>query len=397
MSSVETAGGRGERRGRRPARVAGDISQLPSKQPRNLMPPVDLVSADQLESIHEAALTILEEIGMDVLLPEARDILQAAGAKVDGLRVRADRELVLGAVANAPAEFTMHARNPAHDLQRRRQLDDVLAGGEPAQLLRPRRRPAPGQPGRFPQLPEARPDLQHPASDRRLHGRADRHPARRASPRGAARHLHDDRQAHPLLLAGLGPDPRRHRDVPHRARHRPRAARARAVPDDDHQHELAAAAGFADGRRHHRDGARRPDRRADPVHAGGCHGAGHGGRRGGAAERRGAARHRADAAGAAGCAGDLWRLHQQCRHEVRRPRLRHARIHEVGAGRRPACPPLQPALPQLEHLRRQLRRRPGDVRIDLLALGRGHGPGQPGQCTRPAGSRAACAPRSRSW
>ena len=116
MSSVETAGGRGERRGRRPARVAGDISQLPSKQPRNLMPPVDLVSADQLESIHEAALTILEEIGMDVLLPEARDILQAAGAKVDGLRVRADRELVLGAVANAPAEFTMHARNPAHDL-----------------------------------------------------------------------------------------------------------------------------------------------------------------------------------------------------------------------------------------------------------------------------------------
>ena len=117
MSSVETAGGRGERRGRRPARVAGDISQLPSKQPRNLMPPVDLVSADQLESIHEAALTILEEIGMDVLLPEARDILQAAGAKVDGLRVRADRELVLGAVANAPAEFTMHARNPAHDLR----------------------------------------------------------------------------------------------------------------------------------------------------------------------------------------------------------------------------------------------------------------------------------------
>ena len=107
MSSVETAGGRGERRGRRPARVAGDITQLPWKQPRNLLPPVDLVSADQLESIHEAALTILEEIGMDVLLPEARDILQAAGAKVDGLRVRADRELVLdgggqGAGANSP-------------------------------------------------------------------------------------------------------------------------------------------------------------------------------------------------------------------------------------------------------------------------------------------------------
>ena len=116
MSSAET-GGRGERRGRRPARVAGDITQLPFKQPRNLLPPVDLVSADQLESIHEAALTILEEIGMDVLLPEARDIYKAAGALVDGSRVRADRGLVMDAVAKAPAQFTMHARNPARNLK----------------------------------------------------------------------------------------------------------------------------------------------------------------------------------------------------------------------------------------------------------------------------------------
>src|SRR3954447_4343405 len=116
MSSVETAGGR-ERRGRRPARAAGDIAQLPWRQPRNLLPPVELVSADQLESIHEAALTILDEIGMDVLLPEARDIFKAAGARIDGLRVRADRGLVLDAVARAPARFTMHARNPAHKLE----------------------------------------------------------------------------------------------------------------------------------------------------------------------------------------------------------------------------------------------------------------------------------------
>ena len=80
MSSVETTGGRGERRGRRPARASGDIAQLPFKQPRNRLSPVELVSADELESIHEASLTILEEIGMDVLLPEAREIYRAAGA-----------------------------------------------------------------------------------------------------------------------------------------------------------------------------------------------------------------------------------------------------------------------------------------------------------------------------
>ena len=50
MSSVETAGRRGERRGRRPARAAGDIAQLPWKQPRNRLPPVELVSADELEA-----------------------------------------------------------------------------------------------------------------------------------------------------------------------------------------------------------------------------------------------------------------------------------------------------------------------------------------------------------
>ncbi len=117
MSSVETAGGRGERRGRRPARAAGTIDQLPAKQPRNLMRPIELVSADELESIHEAALTILEEIGMDVLLPEAREIYREAGAKVDGQRVRADRGLVLESVAKAPERFRMHARNPARDLE----------------------------------------------------------------------------------------------------------------------------------------------------------------------------------------------------------------------------------------------------------------------------------------
>ena len=41
------------------------------------------VSADELEAIHDASLTILEEIGMDVLLPEARALLKAAGAEVE--------------------------------------------------------------------------------------------------------------------------------------------------------------------------------------------------------------------------------------------------------------------------------------------------------------------------
>jgi trimethylamine--corrinoid protein Co-methyltransferase len=66
---------------------------------------VEILSADELESIHEASLDLLERVGINFLLPEARDILAAAGADVekDGSRVRFDRELVLSNVAKTPA------------------------------------------------------------------------------------------------------------------------------------------------------------------------------------------------------------------------------------------------------------------------------------------------------
>ena len=60
-----------------------------------------------------------------------------------------------------------------------------------------------------------------------------------------------------------------------------------------------------------------------------------------------------------GRAGRLWRLHLQRRHEIGRAGLRHAGIHEGAAGRRPAGAALQPALPHLQHLRRQHGRRAG--------------------------------------
>jgi trimethylamine--corrinoid protein Co-methyltransferase len=107
----------GEERGRRGRRERDQrVGQPPARRHRLIYPPVDAVSADQLEAIHAASLQILEEIGLDVLLPEARAIYKAAGASVDGQRVRLDRHLVLDAVAKAPATFTLHARNPARNV-----------------------------------------------------------------------------------------------------------------------------------------------------------------------------------------------------------------------------------------------------------------------------------------
>jgi trimethylamine:corrinoid methyltransferase-like protein len=57
---------------------------------------VKAVSDDQLEAIHEASLTVLQEIGMDFLHAEARAMLKDAGAEVDEAseRVRFPRDLI---------------------------------------------------------------------------------------------------------------------------------------------------------------------------------------------------------------------------------------------------------------------------------------------------------------
>ena len=103
-------------RGRKAA--PGGLKQLPFRRWRNSHAPVDIVSADELEMVHNASLQVLEEIGMNFLLPEAREILREAGADVDpnSERVRFDRALIEEHLKTVPAEFELHARNPAHNL-----------------------------------------------------------------------------------------------------------------------------------------------------------------------------------------------------------------------------------------------------------------------------------------
>jgi trimethylamine--corrinoid protein Co-methyltransferase len=113
------SGGRRARRGGDAAETAATVDQPEWRQPKSPYTPVEAVSADQLEAIHEASLEVLEEIGIDILSAEAKSILKAAGADVDtnGDRVRFDRGLVEASVGKAPVEFTLHARNPEHSVK----------------------------------------------------------------------------------------------------------------------------------------------------------------------------------------------------------------------------------------------------------------------------------------
>ncbi|HJU47939.1 MAG TPA: trimethylamine methyltransferase family protein, partial [Gaiellaceae bacterium] len=81
---------------------------------RNHLPPLEILSADQVEAVHEASLTLLEESGIEFMGGAARAVLRDAGADVDegtGL-VRLPRELVERCLAQAPSSFSVTPRNP---------------------------------------------------------------------------------------------------------------------------------------------------------------------------------------------------------------------------------------------------------------------------------------------
>ncbi len=113
-SSPETSrrGGRRDGGGRKTVSGRLSVAQLPRRNVTRAFPPMQIVSADEIEAIHQASLRVLSEIGMDFTLPEARDLLKSAGADVQDERVRFDPAMIEELMRSAPSEFTFHARNP---------------------------------------------------------------------------------------------------------------------------------------------------------------------------------------------------------------------------------------------------------------------------------------------
>jgi len=115
----EPAPSRGGRRGRRD-RTAGaaPARKTDYRRLRNPFPQMKLYSDDQIVAIHEAALTILEELGMKILLPEARRIFKAGGARIDesAEMVRIGREMVTAALDSAPRSVLCRAAQPDRDV-----------------------------------------------------------------------------------------------------------------------------------------------------------------------------------------------------------------------------------------------------------------------------------------
>lgn len=121
---------RGRRRGRARQVERTTARQVDYRHLVNPMPLAQGYSDDQIEAIHEAALTVLEELGVRVLHDDARARLKAAGAEVDDTQVRYDRGLVAQAIASSPETFQLGAPGVTYTIGGRH-TQFVPVGGPP--------------------------------------------------------------------------------------------------------------------------------------------------------------------------------------------------------------------------------------------------------------------------
>lgn len=115
--SPTTSDGR-RRRTREPRRRPLTLDQMPWTVPRYVDRPIEPLDADALERVHDAAMRILEEIGIEFLHPRACEILKGAGCEVgpDSPVVRMDRAFVEEQLATAPSGFSITPRNPEREI-----------------------------------------------------------------------------------------------------------------------------------------------------------------------------------------------------------------------------------------------------------------------------------------
>ncbi|SLN56978.1 Trimethylamine methyltransferase (MTTB) [Pseudoruegeria aquimaris] len=106
----------GGRAGNARRSTTATIEQMPWRIPVNTDAPTEPLTEEGIAAIHEGAMRILEEIGIEFLNAEALAILKEAGCTIDGQNVRMGRDWVMEMVAKAPADFTITPRNPAREI-----------------------------------------------------------------------------------------------------------------------------------------------------------------------------------------------------------------------------------------------------------------------------------------
>ncbi|MEL6170720.1 MAG: trimethylamine methyltransferase family protein [Pseudomonadota bacterium] len=103
----------GGRAGNATRRGGAAIEQMPWNPPMNIDRPVEPLNEEGVQAVHNGAMRILEEIGIEFLNPEAVQILRGSGGcDINGENVRMGRDFVMEMLAKAPSQFIITPRNP---------------------------------------------------------------------------------------------------------------------------------------------------------------------------------------------------------------------------------------------------------------------------------------------
>jgi len=105
------------RRSKRGAVTSTPPRSLAYRQLEHPFEPQRVFTDDAIANIHSTALKVLQELGIKILLPEARQIFATAGALVDDKNqmVRIGGDLVEQALATAPRSIRMRAADPLRE------------------------------------------------------------------------------------------------------------------------------------------------------------------------------------------------------------------------------------------------------------------------------------------
>lgn len=76
----------------------------------------NILTDEQLQTIHMNTMKILEDVGVEFSYDPAIEVFKKHGQKIDGHRVYFQRDFIEEKIEEAPSEFTLHARNPEHNL-----------------------------------------------------------------------------------------------------------------------------------------------------------------------------------------------------------------------------------------------------------------------------------------
>ena len=91
---------------------AAAIRQMDWRLPINTDRPTEPLDEEGLDAIHNGAMRVLKDIGIEFLNSEATANLEKAGCIVDGTNVRMDSDFVMEMVEKCPSQFTITPRNP---------------------------------------------------------------------------------------------------------------------------------------------------------------------------------------------------------------------------------------------------------------------------------------------